>query len=292
MAAADQHRAVLELLEGQFAAAQDHDGVDEMRHARGDHQHRRNGLDRNGLTERGCDGPGPGAGGIDQHRRGIALGADIDMPEAIGVPDVRCSNALAHGRTELLGLAPERRRRLRGIGRTVAARHHAAGTGLGDGRHQPLQFSGVDQLLVGEAERVELGHTCTADRQFVLVLGDQNLAIALKTAIIVEEIGDLLPDSHRANRKRDFGDVPRELAHATRINAGRVAAGIVLLDQHRLQAGETQMQRSRASVDAAADDDRIHISGHPRTTALTSSSLFGTAASSASVIGLTGARSR
>ncbi|MGY4434012.1 hypothetical protein ACVWWO_006489 [Bradyrhizobium sp. F1.13.1] len=292
MAAADQHRAVLELLEGQFAPAQDHDGVDEMRHARSDHQHRRHGLDRNGLTKRRCDGPGPGAGGIDEHRRGKALGADIDVPEAIGVPDVRGGNALAHGRTELLRLATERRRRLRGIGGAVAARDHTAGTALGDCGHEASQLGRIDRLLVGEAERVELGHTCATHREFLLVLGDEDLAIALKATIVVEEIGDLLPDSHRADRKRDFGDVPRKLAHAACVDAGGVPAGIVLLDQHGLQAGETQMQRSRAPVDAAADDDRIHVFRHPRTTALMSSSLFGTAASSASVIGLTGARSR
>jgi hypothetical protein len=45
-------------------------------------------------------------------------------------------------------------------------------------------------------------------------------------------------------------------------------------------------------MDAAAHDDRIHAFRHPRTTALTSSSVFGTAANSASVIGFTGARSR
>ena len=33
MTTADQHRAIGELLEGQLAAAQDHDGIDEMRHA-------------------------------------------------------------------------------------------------------------------------------------------------------------------------------------------------------------------------------------------------------------------
>ena len=113
---------------------------------------------------------------------------------------------------------------------------------------------------MGEAERVELGDTRAADRELLLVLGDQHLAVTLKAAIVVEEILDLLPDPHRADRERDLGDMPRELADAAGIDAGGVAAGIVLLDQHRLQAGEAQMQRGRASVDAAADDDRIHVS--------------------------------
>ena len=86
--------------------------------------------------------------------------------------------------------------------------------------------------------------------------------------------------------------MPRELADAAGVHARGVPAGIILLDQRRLQAGKAQMQRGGASVDAAADDDRIHVFGHPRTTALMSASLFGTAASSASVIGFTGARSR
>jgi len=71
-----------------------------------------------------------------------------------------------------------------------------------------------------------------------------------------------------------------------------VAAGIILLDQHRLHARETHVKRGRASVDAATDDDGIRELRHPRTTAWTSASVFGPAASSASVIGFTGARSR
>jgi hypothetical protein len=45
-------------------------------------------------------------------------------------------------------------------------------------------------------------------------------------------------------------------------------------------------------MDAATHNDRIHELRHPRTTALTSASVFGMAANSASVIGFTGARSR
>ena len=71
-----------------------------------------------------------------------------------------------------------------------------------------------------------------------------------------------------------------------------MAAGVVLLDQHRLHAYEAQMKRGRASVDAATDDDGIRKLRHPRTTAWMSASVFGTDASSASVIGFTGARSR
>ena len=187
MTAADQHGAVLELLEGEFSAAQDHDGVDEVRHPRGDHQHRRHGLDRHRLAECGRDFAGPGAGGVDQHRCSKAFGADIDVPEAVAVPDVAGGHTLAHGGAELLRLAPERRRRLRRIGRTVAARDHTTGTGLGHSRDQPTQFSGVDQFLMGEAERVQFGNAGTASGEFILVLRNQNLAVAFKTAIVVEE---------------------------------------------------------------------------------------------------------
>src|SRR5437660_10873416 len=145
---------------------------------------------------------------------------------------------------------------------------------------------------MGETECVQFRDTCAAYFQFCVILRDQNLAVALEVAIVVEKLRDPLPDSHRADRERNLGDMPRELADTAGVHARGVAAGIILLDEHRLHAGEAQMKRGRASMDAAPHDDRIHALRHPRTTHLTSSSVFGTAANSASVIGFTGARSR
>jgi len=116
--------------------------------------------------------------------------------------------------------------------------------------------------------------------------------MAFEAAGIADQRFDPLPDSHRVDRKRDLGDLPCKLPDAAGIHARGVAAGIVLLDQHRLHSGEAQMKRGRASMDAATHDDGIRKLRHPRTTAWTSASVFGTAASSASVIGFTGARSR
>ena len=145
---------------------------------------------------------------------------------------------------------------------------------------------------MGETECVQFRDTCAAYFQFCVILRDQNLAVALEVAIVVEKLRDPLPDSHRADRERNLGDMPRELTDAAGIHARRVSACVVLLDQHRLHSREAQVKRGRASVDAATDDDGIRELRHPRTTAWTSAFAFGTAASSASVIGFTGARSR
>ena len=53
-----------------------------------------------------------------------------------------------------------------------------------------------------------------------------------------------------------------------------------------------RVQRCRAAVDAAADDDDVGRLGHTRTTACTDASVFGMLASSPSEIGFTGGRSR
>ena len=82
MAAADQHRAVGELLEGELAAAQDHHRLDEGGQPAGDHQHRRDHLERHRLAQRGGDAVGPGAGGVDDLGRLDRPGAGLDPPDA------------------------------------------------------------------------------------------------------------------------------------------------------------------------------------------------------------------
>jgi hypothetical protein len=145
---------------------------------------------------------------------------------------------------------------------------------------------------MGKTERVQLGDARATGIKFGVVFGDQHLAVAFEAAGVVEQLFDALPDFHRADRERDLGDVPCKLTDAAGVHPRGMAAGIILLDQHRLHARQAQVKRGRASMDAATDDDGIRELRHPRTTALTSVSVFGIAASSASVIGLTGARSR
>jgi hypothetical protein len=71
-----------------------------------------------------------------------------------------------------------------------------------------------------------------------------------------------------------------------------MAAGIVLLDQHRLHSREAHVKRGRASVDAATDDDGIRkfpSSAHYR---LDVGLCLRHRRQLRSVIGFTGARSR
>jgi hypothetical protein len=81
--------------------------------------------------------------------------------------------------------------------------------------------------------------------------------VAGKAAIVTDQLLDLLPQRHRGDRQRNLGDVAGELAHAAGIDARGVAAGIVLLDQDRLQSAQCQMQRRRTAVQAAADHDDV-----------------------------------
>ena len=81
---------------------------------------------------------------------------------------------------------------------------------------------------------------------------------------------------------------------SVRADAGRVAAGMVLLDQDNREAAQSAVKGRRAAVDTGADDAHIGAvaaRGH-RTTALTAASVAGSAASSASVTGFTGGRRR
>ena len=98
-----------------------------------------------------------------------------------------------------------------------------------------------------------------------------------------------------------------ESTHATRIDARGMARDMILLQDEDAASGPRKMQRRGAAVQAAADDDDIGY-GHEsleekrqraalcdaqmRTTAFTAASVFGNAASSATVIGFTGGRRR
>jgi hypothetical protein len=177
------------------------------------------------------------------------------------------------------------------LSRIVAPRLRAA---FRHGRNEPAQFVRVDQLLVMEAAQGQILDAGAAAGEIGLVLRDQHLAVAGEAAIIVDQLLDPVPQRHRGIGKRDFRDMARELAHAAGIDARGVAPGMVLLEQDDREAAQGAVQRGGAAMNPAADDDHIRaaaLSAH-LTTALTAASLCGRPASSASVIGFTGGRSR
>jgi hypothetical protein len=135
MSSADQHSAVGELFEGKFAAAQDDHRIDEMRHAGGDHQHRRDGLNRHRFAKISGNAPGPRAGRIDQHRRRVGIGADVDTPQPILLSNVGRRHTLTNSCPERGGLAAERGGGSGGIRRAIAPRHHATRAALGHRWH-------------------------------------------------------------------------------------------------------------------------------------------------------------
>jgi hypothetical protein len=206
----------------------------------------------------------------------------------------RHPHALMDGDAEALRLALERLRRAQRDGRAVAARDHPAGAGVRNRRDEGAQFIGVDQLFMMEAAQFEVGDAGAAGVEVGLVLRHHHLPVRGEAAIVVDQLPDAMPDLHRGVGKRDLGDMARQLAHAAGIDAGGMAAGMVLLDQGDREPAQRAMQRRRAAMDAAADDDDIGAAGpaRHRTTALTASSVTGRAASSASVTGLTGGRRR
>jgi len=132
----------------------------------------------------------------------------------------------------------------------------------GDRRHEASQLGPIDQLLMGEALQAQVVDPGAKAVELGLALGHQHRPVALEAAIVADQLLDLLPQFHRGNRQRDLGEVARELAHAAGIHARGMAAGIVLLDQDRLQPAQRQMQRGRAAVDAAADHDHIGGARH------------------------------
>jgi len=71
---------------------------------------------------------------------------------------------------------------------------------------------------VGEAECVQLGDARAAGIEFGVVLGDQHLAVTFEAAGIVDQLFNALPNFHRADRERDLGDMPGELADAAGIH--------------------------------------------------------------------------
>src|SRR5207237_6048419 len=129
-------------------------------------------------------------------------------------------HAFTHLRAERDRLAAKRVSRAKWIGRAVAARYDSAGAMVGDSRHQSLELVATNQLFVGEPAQPEIVDTVAKFIEFVGVLGDEHLAVTHESAIIVDEIDDVLPQRHREHRDRHLREVTRELATAARIDAG------------------------------------------------------------------------
>ncbi len=136
---------------------------------------------------------GGDARGIHQHQCGIGVrNRAIDTRGAIITPYrmLLAATPSPHRNAELLGLAPERRRRLRRIGRAVASEttHREPQVSC---RRQPPQFGETSiNSSIGETESVEVRRRARGSTaSYVLVLRDQHKARRLlETAIVVEKI--------------------------------------------------------------------------------------------------------
>ena len=109
---------------------------------------------------------------------------------------------------------------------------------VGDRGHQALELGAVNQLLMSEAAQPEIVHPRAIVGELGLGLRDQHRAVAFEAAIVAHQVLDVLPQLHRRDRERDLREMPRQLSHAAGIDARGMAAGIVLLDQDRLQPSQ------------------------------------------------------
>ena len=73
-------------------------------------------------------------------------------------------------------------------------------------------------------------------------------------AIGADDLGEPVPHRARAPRERQFGERAALLAHATVVDAARLAAAQPALEQDDANATLAQVQRGRAAGGAAADD--------------------------------------
>ena len=104
-----------------------------------------------------------------------------------------------------------------------------------------------------------------------------------------------MPLVEGGERQRDFRLMARQGAHAARVDPRGMAANIVFFDNERPDSHQSQMQSGGATMQPATDNydiDRPGIHRLIRTTASIDASVWGSAASSPSVMGLIGKRSR
>ena len=126
-----------------------------------------------------------------------------------------------------------------------------------DRRHDLAQAGAIDQLLVRETERAHALHALRQQFHLGLILGNFDLTNALKATVVIGEIADRMPQLHRGGREWDFSWMPAEAPHASRVHARRVSAHVVFLDHRDGGAAARQVQRRRAAMQTAADDDHV-----------------------------------
>jgi hypothetical protein len=293
VAAADQHRAVGELLEGERARGRPNHRLDEGRQAIADHQHEGGGNDRRAFAERGGDTIGPGAGAIDDGGGCMARAVrSIDAPACALAAQPGDARPLGEARAGTRSGPAERHGGAKGIGGAVGPADDAAEAMIGNRRQHRAELVPVDEFLVVEAEGTHFLDARLQRDQLGLALGHLDLAVCIEAAIVVDEVLDAVPQLHRSGGERDLGRMAAESPHAAGIDPRGVAPGIVLLQHQHLEAAPRKMKRRRAAVNAAADDDDVRLRHQPRSTALAASSVCGREASSARVIGFTGGRRR
>ena len=120
------------------------------------------------------------------------------------------------------------------------------------------QFLAVEDDFMLEAHRAKVGRALDELLKVGVRLGYLDLRRTLKTAIVVEEFADPVPDLHRALGDRHLGIVAAKPAHAAGIHAGGMSADRVLFDHHDVEPAHGCVKRRRAAVDAPTDDKEIH----------------------------------
>jgi hypothetical protein len=160
------------------------------------------------------------------------------------------------------------------------------------GRQDLPQLAAIDELFMVEADRPDLRCGLAQHFEVLLAFGHLDLSVAFEAAGIVNELLDVVPQLHRRDRQRHFGEMPAQPTHAAGIDSRGVARDMVFFDHDHAASRHCKMQRRRTAVEAPANHYHVGASDHMRTTAFTAMSVWGSAASSATVIGLTGGRRR
>jgi hypothetical protein len=229
----------------------------------------------------------PGARHIDDHRSQEAAGSAAEKP--VFSLTIDGFNAAALGDDDALRLAgvAEREDRPVRIGSTVAPGNQSAHAVPAQSRDEVAQLHSVKNLFMTIAE---LTHTRLAPnkaRHVLLGLGDEELAVGMKSAIVSNQPLDPVPDVHGFERNRDFCDVSVERPHATRGGSGGVASHPPALDHHDPSSGTSQMQCCRQAMQSTADHGYVERFGIHAAGSRSSRQ-----ASSPSVTGFSGGRMR
>ncbi len=172
------------------------------------------------------------------------------------------------------------------IGRAVPPRHQRADTMRAQRRNEPAQLRTIDDLFMRVAELPHLRRALVQLRQMLFGLRNPDLAVRVKAATVADDRLDAMPHVHRFERDRHLGEIAAKRADAGGGRARRVAADPRALENDDTLAGTREVKRRGQAVQAAADHDDVGmIARH-------GSASYSSAASSPSVIGFSGGRTR